>query len=114
MALIETLQAFAEKCNHHPQLRRMNADWQRVVSVCATDVPEQAWLYSDGGSLWATADPAQQPADLVVEAPQQILEDVFSGRLTPTEPYNQGDLLVRGSQDDLLRLDVITLLLWGE
>jgi len=49
-----------------------------------------------------------------IRADQRVLEAVFSGEMTPTEPYNQGDLLVRGNQDDLFRLDVLTLMIWGE
>jgi hypothetical protein len=39
---------------------------------------------------------------------------VFSGQMTPTEPYNAGDLLVKGHQDDIMRLDILSLLIWGE
>jgi hypothetical protein len=40
--------------------------------------------------------------------------DLFSGRITPTEPYLNGTLRVLGSEEDVMRLDFISLMIWGE
>ncbi len=114
MALAMTLQAFAEKCNQHERLRVMNRDWTRSVSVLAEDVDQVYWIRSVAGELSVGEGELAEPTDMEIRANQEILEAVFSGAMTPTEPYNQGDLMVRGIQDDLFRLDVITLMIWGE
>jgi hypothetical protein len=114
MGLTATLQGFAEKCNQHERLRVMNRAWTRNVRVLAEDVGQDYWIRSVAGELSAGEGELSEDADMEIRADQRVLEAVFSGEMTPTEPYNQGDLMVRGNQDDLFRLDVITLMIWGE
>ncbi len=113
MMLGDVLQEFVERCNANPRLTAMNRDWTRDVAILATDTGEIFWIQSAEGQLSAGAG-AKSGADLEIRADGDVLAAIFSGQMAPTEPYNQGDLLVHGSQDDLLRLDVITLMIWGE
>jgi putative sterol carrier protein len=103
---------FAEAASGNARLVAMNHDWHRTVVVQPED-GEAIWLRCEGGPI-RVLDAAQESADLVVEAPAAILGAVFSGEMAPTEPYLAGDLRVRGSQDDVMRLDIISLLIWGE
>lgn len=106
------LDDFSGRCNADARLTAMNREWNRTVLIVPMDAGGRYWLESrDGRVRWGKGEPEW---DLRIEAPLAVLEAVFSGRMAPTEPYDAGDLLVKGSQDDLLRLDVITLLLWGE
>ena len=114
MMLENVLQGFVERCNANPRLTAMNRDWTREVAIRATDTGEAFWMRSAAGQLSAGSGANSGPADLEIRADRNVLEAIFSGQIAPTEPYNQGDLLVHGSQDDLLRLDVITLMIWGE
>lgn len=111
--LLETLEQFAAKCNHDERLCEMNRDWNRTVAILAEDDPAGYWIRCEGGKLSVGGGPVTE-ADLEIRASADILQAVFSGLLAPAEPYNAGDLTVRGNQDDLMRLDIITLLLWGE
>jgi putative sterol carrier protein len=106
------LERFATLCEGNERLRAMNRDWRRTV-VVRPDGGEPVWLRYDAGRVWLLQEPAVE-ADLEVEGPPAVLLDVFSGRTAPTEPYMAGDLRVHGSQDDMMRLDIITLLIWGE
>ncbi len=111
--MLQTLEQFAEACNTNARLRQMNRDWSRTIAILPTDRPEVFWLTSKEGFIQAGQGPVNA-ADLQIRADHDIIVAVFSGALSPTEPYNAGDLLVKGSQDDLMRLDIITLLIWGE
>ena len=111
--MLAILERFAEACNTNARLQQMNRDWNRSIAILPTDRPEVFWLTSDAGYIQAGLGPADS-ADLQIRAPYDIIAAVFSGTLSPTEPYNAGDLLVKGRQDDLMRLDIITLLIWGE
>ncbi|MCY0885003.1 MAG: sterol carrier protein [Firmicutes bacterium] len=104
---------FSARCNADARLVTMNRDWNRTVLVAPADgAAGPYWIRTREGQVsWGQGEPEW---DLRIEGPAAVLEAVFSGRMTPTEPYDNGDLLVKGSQEDLLRLDVITLLLWGE
>jgi putative sterol carrier protein len=107
------LSRFAEACSSDPRLRAMNRDWTRTVAIQPTDGPDPVFLRYEGGTVGVVDHLSAEP-DLVVEAETTVLADIFSGRLAPTEPYLAGDLRVYGSQDDMMRLDIITLLIWGE
>lgn len=111
--VLSVIEEFAQECNHNERLRKMNRDWSRLVELDATDTGATYWLRSDQGFITAGTG-AVEGVDLKISAAESILRDVFSGVITPTEPYNAGDLLVKGRQDDLMRLDIITLLIWGE
>ncbi|AUW92877.1 SCP2 sterol-binding domain-containing protein [Sulfobacillus sp. hq2] len=111
--MLKTLEHFAAQCNANSRLRQMNRDWTRRIAIVATDRAQSFWLTSQEGVITAGEGPAVEP-DLQIQAPYDIIQAIFSGAMSPTEPYNAGDLLVKGSQDDLMRLDIITLLIWGE
>lgn len=113
MTLLEALNQFVVECNDNQRLVEMNRDWSRRIQLQPSDNDRSHWLVSEAGRLTAGEGAVDNP-DMRIEASQEILTAIFSGRMTPTEPYNRGDLLVRGHQDDMMRLDIITLLIWGE
>lgn len=113
MTLLETLVQFAGECNNNARLREMNRDWTRRIELNPDDTGRVHHLISDEGLVSAGEGPVQNP-DMLIQASEDILIAIFSGQMTPTEPYNAGDLLVRGQQDDMMRLDILTLLIWGE
>ena len=113
MTLIEALRQFAAECNNNARLREMNRDWNRRVQLEPLDTRRTHHLISNAGLVSAGTGLVDNP-DLLIQADEGILTAVFSGQMTPTEPYNAGDLLVRGHQDDIMRLDILTLLIWGE
>jgi putative sterol carrier protein len=109
--LADTVARFVQACNENERLRQMNHDWDRLVVLRPDDASEEHLVSYRGGvaSVVQEGEP-----DLVVEGSTKVLEDIFSGAVAPTEPYMNGDLRVFGSQDDMMRLDIITLLIWGE
>ncbi len=113
MTLMEALQQFVNECNKNARLREMNRDWSRRIQLESADTKSLHWLVSDKGEVEAGSGAVDNP-DMLIEAPEGTLTAIFSGQMTPTEPYNNGDLLVHGQQDDMMRLDILTLLIWGE
>lgn len=113
MTLHEALQQFVMECNQNERLREMNRDWTRRIQLEPDDTHSAHWLISEAGLISAGVGPVDNP-DMLIQAPEDTLTAIFSGQMTPTEPYNNGDLLVRGQQDDMMRLDILTLLIWGE
>ena len=91
----------------------MNEDWTRRIQLDPDDTHHGHWIMSDAGQLSAGVGVVENP-DMMIQASEAILTAIFSGQMTPTEPYNAGDLLVRGQQDDMMRLDILTLLIWGD
>jgi len=109
----ESLQAFKQNYDQNERLKKMNRDWDRVILVRANDIDCEHTLVLSGGNLFVHEGPLGKP-DLIVIAGSEILADMFYGDITPTEPYMNGTLKVLGSEDDIVRLDFISLMIWGE
>ena len=113
MTLLEAITGFARECNSNARLKEMNRDWSRRIQLEPDDTHQTHFLLCHEGLVSAGEGPLEN-ADMLIQSSQDILTAVFSGEMSPTEPYNMGDLLVRGQQDDLMRLDILCLLIWGE
>jgi putative sterol carrier protein len=109
--LREALIAFAARINADPRLRKMVADWERAIALETTEGAGVGMLVRGGEVLVSDLPPAP---DIRLSAPGSVLCAVFSGRMSPTEPYVDGSLRVEGSQEDVLRLDFLSLMIWGE
>jgi putative sterol carrier protein len=111
--LVESLLDFAERCNGHDQLRVMNRAWERTLRLSVTDHGAALTLLVAGGSVSFQAQPPAR-YDMELAAESDLFCALFWGEIGPTEPYMDGRLMVKGTQEDLLRLDAITAMIWGE
>lgn len=109
-----SLQAFKEGYQKNKKLKIMNKDWNRVILIEANDIKSQHTLTLQNGELSVAEGGPNQNADLVVTSDSETLADLFYGDITPTEPYMNGTLVIKGSEDDIVRLDFISLMIWGE
>ncbi|MHB8918226.1 MAG: SCP2 sterol-binding domain-containing protein [Desulfocucumaceae bacterium] len=111
--ITDSLCAFQEGYSKNNRLKVMNRDWDRAVLVLADDIESAHTLMLKEGELSFSGGKTADP-DLTVIANSDVLADMFFGDITPTEPYMNGTLRIIGSEDDILRLDFISLLIWGE
>ncbi len=110
--IAQSLQAFCESYNSNERVKQMNRDWHRIVLIQPEDLTEAFTLSLVGEELSYRSGTADDP-DLKVVAPSDVLADMFWGDLSPTGPYMDGTLKAFGSEEDLVRLDIIILLIWG-
>lgn len=110
----ECLTDFRDSCNSDQQLRRMLSDWDRIILVKATDIESQYSLVVKDGTVFLEEAASPDGADMTVIAGCELLVEIFSGLITPTEPYLSGSLRVMGTEEDVIRLDFISLMIWGE
>jgi hypothetical protein len=112
--LFASLDLFREKVNDNARLRQMNRDWNRDIAVVARDLPEvEASISMREGQMDWQPQAVENP-HIVLSAPADVLIGIFRGDSTPTEPYLDGSLTLRGTQEDVLRLDFVSLMIWGE
>ena len=109
----ESLMFFLDNYQKNERLRIMNQDWNRIINIRANDTVSECTMVLEKGVLDVKEGAAPNP-DLTVEANSETLADLFYGDITPTEPYINGTLKILGSEEDILRLDFISLLIWGE
>lgn len=109
--LFAALDLFREKINENARLRQMNRDWNRDIAVIAQDLPgvDAAISMREGQMDWRPQS-AENP-HIVLTAPSDVLIGIFRGESSPTEPYLDGSLTLRGSQEDVLRLDFVSLMI---
>lgn len=111
--ITESLKTFSDSFNKNERLKIMNRDWNRIVVVRATDVDSLHTLTLQDGVVSLREGAGENP-HLTVISDSETLADIFYGDMTPTDPYNNGTLKIIGSEDDIIRLDFISLLIWGE
>jgi putative sterol carrier protein len=111
--LADSLAGFCETCNTNERLQTMNRGWNRHISITANDIDAAfTIIYEDGTA--EVREGTSDEADLKVESDSETLTNIFYGEITPAEPYSDGSLRLLGSEDDILRLDFISLTIWGD
>ena len=108
----EIAEAYAdwrERCNVNDRLRRMLRGWDRVVHLEATDTGDGFTVEVRDQLLGELASGHVGRPDLVVTATSEDFADLFWGDLNPSEKYMSGEIVLAGSQEDVMRLDAMSM-----
>jgi putative sterol carrier protein len=112
--ILEALLDYATRCNSNAKLRRMLQAWTRLVQFRTLDSAEVFTVRIDDGEIVATELGAAGEPDLVVSASSEDLCDLLWGDLNPVQKYLDGEIVIRGSTDDVMRIDAMSSLMWAE
>ncbi len=109
------LRQFALQFNTSPELPKMTRGWDRTILVQAQDAGWVRALRVEAGRV-ALLGAAEAPggAEIVLQGTSDVLAAIFRGEMSPTEPYLDGSLIVRSTEADMMKLDIFTLMVWGE
>jgi putative sterol carrier protein len=108
----EVAEAYADwraRCNGNERLGRMLRGWDRVVHLVATDTGDRFTVQVRDQRLSTLADGADDVADLIVTATSEDFADMFWGDLNPSEKYMSGEITLAGAQEDVMRLDAMSM-----
>ena len=108
----EIFEAYADwrqRCNENERLRRMLRGWDRVVHLVASDTGDRFTVEIRDQTLAQLTDGALVAADLIVTATSEDFADLFWGDLNPSEKYLSGEITLAGSQEDVMRLDAMSM-----
>jgi len=108
----EIAEAYAdwrERCNANDRLRRMLRGWERTVHLRTTDTDTAFTVVVQAQLLEPLQAGAVGQPDLVVTATSEDFADMFWGDLNPSEKYMSGEIVLAGSQDDVMRLDAMSM-----
>ena len=112
--LSECLSAFAQSVNTHPSIARLLQGWEPLLVIEATDDGQKFHMRVEKSKLGAVGiGPAEAPHAILLRGDSAVLTEVFSGTLNPAQAYLEGNLEVFGSDRDQIKLDAISLVLWG-
>jgi putative sterol carrier protein len=108
----EIFEAYADwraRCNQNERLRRMLRGWDRVVHLVASDSGDRFTVTIKDQRLAELVDGAEAVADLIVTASSEDFADLFWGDLNPSEKYMSGEITLAGAQEDVMRLDAMSM-----
>lgn len=110
----EALDDYQRTCNENERLRRMQRDWSKLIHFDALDEDAKFTMTVVTGEITQIENGLQGIPDIVVRATSEDFADMFWGDLNPSQKYLQGEIKVQGSQEDVLRLDAITSIIWPD
>lgn len=112
--IMEGLADFKEQCNNNKRLRRMQRDWTKVLHYKAIDTGDVFTSTIEAGEIIRNESGAVGTPDVVIECDSETMCDMFWGDINPTQKYLRGEIKVKGSQEDVMRIDAITAVIWPE
>ena len=112
--IIEALEDFKGQCNDNKRLRRMQRDWTKRIHYKAADTGDVFTAVVVAGETIETGRGAAGVPDVIIESDSETLCDMFWGDINPTQKYMNGEIKVRASQEDVMRIDAITAVIWPD
>jgi putative sterol carrier protein len=112
--LTEALADYTVSCNTNERLRKMQRDWSRVLHFECLDTADRFSMVVDRGEIIRTCEGHEGVPDIVVRAESETFCDMFWGDLNPVQKYLRGEIKVQGSQEDVMRLDAISYVIWPD
>ncbi len=107
--LAEAYADWRQRCNDNARLQKMTRGWDRVLHFTTTDTDVAFTVAIAASTLGEfTLGHAGQP-DIVVSASSEDFCDMFWGDLNPSEKYMAGEISYAGSQEDVMRIDAISM-----
>jgi putative sterol carrier protein len=112
--LSDALEDYRENCNSNARLRKMQRDWSRVLHFVCSDVPLTFTMVVDHGEIVSIEPGHSNVPDIVVTTTSETFCDMFWGDLNPVQKYLRGEIVVQGTQEDVMRLDAISYVIWPD
>lgn len=97
------------RSNANERLRKMVRGWDRVVHFAAGDTGETFTMEVRDQVLSELSWGHVGRPDVIVTGSSEDFCDMFWGDLNPSEKYMSGEITLAGSQQDVLRIDAISM-----
>jgi putative sterol carrier protein len=94
------------------RVRRTMRDWNCLMRLQATDEDASFTVDIKSGELRPVEDGLRDTPDLIVRGSSEDLANIFWGDEDPASNCMQGAIQTQGSQEDILRLDAMALLIF--
>jgi hypothetical protein len=112
--LLASLESFRDLANGNARVKPLIKGWNPWIVVNATDTSLEYSLEVRDMAMHAIVPGKQQGEHVIlVQAAEEMLKEIFRGTRNPAEAVLDGDLAVFGTDKDQVKLDAISLILWG-
>jgi len=108
----ELAEAYAEwrrRSNDNARLRKMVRGWDRVIHFTTTDTGAGFTMEVRDQVLSELAVGHVGQPDVIVTGSSEDFCDMFWGDLNPSEKYMSGEITLAGAQQDVMRIDAISM-----
>jgi len=112
--IMEALEDYTVQCNSNKRLRRMQRDWTKLLHFVAEDTGDTFTMNVVKGEIVSTEPGTSGTPDVIVTARSEDMCDMFWGDLNPSQKYLDGEIRVKASQEDVVRIDAITMIIWPD
>ncbi|MHB8220566.1 MAG: SCP2 sterol-binding domain-containing protein [Acidimicrobiales bacterium] len=107
--IAEAYAQWRERSNTNQRLRKMVRGWDRVIHFWASDTGEGFTMSVRDQLLSELAFGLEGQPDVIVTGSSEDFCDMFWGDLNPSEKYMSGEISLAGSQQDVMRIDAISM-----
>lgn len=112
---LDSANAFKDKMNDHKKIRKLLKRWSPRIHFETAGSDAKITFEISEGMVGEVSEGHIGDPDLVVTFPTtKDLNDMFRGDLDPTPKYLSGEILVKGHQADVIKLDAITMIIWPD
>lgn len=113
--LEDCLNAFQVTFNENARVKKLIKNWERAIVVEATDTGAvQTMMVSDLMMTEVRPGAHEQGENPVhLQASQETAIRIFSGDYNPAHALIDGELAVFSSEKDKVKLEAITMIIWG-
>ena len=113
-SLFDSLSSYMKLLNDTPKIKQVLKTWSPIIHFSAKDNNSKLPLIFEQGTAISCSSVHEKKPDLAIIGTSNDFHDLFHGKLNPTEKYMNGDITVKGSQMDIIKLDAISMVLWPE
>jgi putative sterol carrier protein len=112
--ILDALADYQVQCNGNKRLRKMQRDWSKLLHFVADDTGDKFTMNVVNGEIVSFGAGAEGAPDIIVSTTSEDLCNMFWGDLNPSQKYLQGEIRVKATQEDVVRLDAITMIIWPD
>ena len=114
-SLAACLNAFQAKFNENTRVQKLIKNWKRSIIVDATDTGAIMTMVIDDLRMTEVKEGSHPDEDYPIhlQGSQDTLIKIFSGDYNPAHALIDGALAVFSNEKDKVKLEAITMVIWG-
>lgn len=118
LSLLDTLSRFKKDVNSNPQVQRVTKNWNVSIQLECLDSGNNYIINILSGLIddikkATSLEPHNGDNRITLRSMESEFKEIFDGRRNPALASLEGDLQIFGDERHSVKLDAITLILWG-
>ena len=109
----EALEDYVAQAQKSTRVARSLRNWNCTIYIEATDI-EAAFTMVVKDATTSIYDGQHDQPDLIIRGSSEDLVNIFWCDANPASNYMQGAIKIQGSQDHVMRLDAMAMLIYTE